>query len=122
MGGIDPPTGQDEQTPTAPRDGSTDLGVGDELDAEERQYLLSSPARRAVLAVLAENASSMTLADLASEVAGARTDALGDVDCRNLEVVLHHNHLPRLADAGLVEYDPSANSVRPRTERLLISG
>jgi hypothetical protein len=84
--------------------------------------LLSSPARRAALAVLSDTASSMSLTDLASAIAGVETDACGDADHRNLEIVLHHNHLPRLADAGLIEYDPSANSVRPVTERLAVTG
>jgi len=111
-----------ERTPTAPREGPTDPGAVDETDVGGRRDLFSSPARRAVLAVLAEHASSMTLGDLASEIAAAGTDATGDVDRRNLEVVLHHNHLPRLADAGLIEYDPTAHSVRPRTDRLSASG
>lgn len=111
-----------ERTPTTLRDGPTDPDAVDDMDVGERQYLFSSPARRAVLAVLAEHASSMTLADLASEIATGGTAATGDVDRRNLEVVLHHNHLPRLADAGLVEYDPTAHSVRLRPGRLSASG
>lgn len=111
-----------EQTPTTLRDGATDLGAFESLDAEERRYLLSSPARRAVLAVLARNPSTMTLAELASELAATGRDASEGADRRDLEVVLHHNHLPRLAEAGLVEYDPGANSVRPRTDRLSTSG
>jgi hypothetical protein len=111
-----------EQTPTVHRDGRTDLATADGVNAEERQYLLSSPARRAALAVLAENASTMTLADLASKMAATGGDASVDEDVRDLKLVLHHNHLPRLAEAGLVEYDASANSVRPRTERLPVLG
>lgn len=104
-----------EQTPTVLRDGRSDLATVEELDVEDRLYLLSSPARRAVLAVLADHASPMTLGDIAAEMAATGADASADADYRDLEVVLHHNHLPRLAEAGLVEYDASANSVRPRT-------
>jgi hypothetical protein len=113
-----------DHTTTTPRDGSTDGSVVDELDAAERHYLLSDPARRAVLAVMAENASSMTLGDLASEIATAGTIANVDVDgdLRDLEVALHHNHLPRLANARLLEYDSSTNSVQPRTEQHSVLG
>lgn len=109
-----------------PRDGASVTGSVDELDAEDRHYLLSNPARRAVLFVLADRTSSMDLTDLASEV--SRTNGDDAVDCDvdadsgDLEIVLHHNHLPRLADAGLLEYDPSAHDVRPRPEALSTYG
>jgi DNA-binding transcriptional ArsR family regulator len=111
-----------EQTPTARPDESTERTPFESLDDEERRNLLSSPARRAVLTVLARNPSTMTLADLASELAATGRNASEDADRHDLEVVLHHNHLPRLAEAGLVEYDPGANSVRPRTDRLSALG
>lgn len=31
---------------------------------------------------------------------------------------LHHNHLPVMDEAGLVEYDPDANRIESRSERL----
>lgn len=108
------------------RDGAAAASSIDELDAEERHYLLSSPARRAVLLVLAGRTSSMHLTDLASEVSRIQRD--GSVDCDvdadtgDLEIVLHHNHLPRLADAGLIEYDAGANDVRPCHEAISVLG
>jgi allophanate hydrolase subunit 2 len=111
-----------DQTPIVQRDGVTDVPGVDELDVGEGQHLLSNPVRRAVLAVLAQDASTMTLTDLAAEIAAAGTDATGDVDRQTLAVCLHHNHLPRLAAAGLLEYDSKEKSVRPRPERLSVFG
>lgn len=37
-------------------------------------------------------------------------------DERELRAVLRHNHLPRLDEAGLVEYDTSTHAVRYRPD------
>ncbi len=52
----------------------------------------------------------MTLDDLAAAVGGSDS-----TDRRRIR--LHHVHLPKLADAGAIEYDPVARIARP-TERL----
>jgi hypothetical protein len=39
--------------------------------------------------------------------------ALSHLDDVSVDVVdLHHNHLPRLADAGVVDYDPRSKTIR----------
>lgn len=41
----------------------------------------------------------------------------GDPPSRDrLSVVLYHHHLPRLADAGVVEFDPERDSLRYRPD------
>jgi hypothetical protein len=58
----------------------------------------------------------VNLGDLAEGVAERDVEAgaaAGVEDHRRRVVVdLHHNHLPRLADAGVVDYDPRSKTIR----------
>lgn len=40
-------------------------------------------------------------------------------DRRDLEIALHHTHLPKLAESGLVEYDARTTTVRVRDTAVL---
>lgn len=62
--------------------------------------LLRDRRRRAALHVLAARTAPVALADLAAAVA-AREAADADA----VAEALHHVHLPKLADAGVVDYD-----------------
>ncbi|NHN43160.1 hypothetical protein G9C85_16195 [Halorubellus sp. JP-L1] len=78
-----------------------------DLGESERYRLLADSTRRAVLTVLDDTAAPVALQSLARDAAAARYSS-GDPPDEVVEqttVALHHNHLPRLADAGLVEYD-----------------
>ena len=70
---------------------------------------LSDPRRRAVVAVLEDAAAPLALADLASDlVERERGPAGGDPDYEAIQrryVMLYHRHVPKLVDAGLVEFD-----------------
>lgn len=68
---------------------------------------LASRRRREVLYYLLEH----ELADLES-VAGriARRERTADHETVRIDLV--HNHLPKLADRGLVEYDPRSGAIR----------
>lgn len=82
---------------------------------EEQSRLLTESENLAVLAVLDEADGDCTVRDLAEglldrEVAVVETEEYQ----RRLEetvVTLHHQKLPRLADAGLLEYDPETHRV-----------
>ena len=80
--------------------------------------LLADRRRRFALAYLADAADgAVTFEALAEAVAARECEGSGVVpdDRRtDVEVSLHHNHLPRLADAGLVEYDRGTGTVRYR--------
>lgn len=74
---------------------------------EEWFAALTHGQRRRVLDALGAAEGSLTVTDLASEFA-RRTDREADPErVERLRVVLYHWHLPRLAEAGLVEFDRS---------------
>ena len=73
--------------------------------------------RRIVLATLAAEQRSVTLNDLTQSVLEynhqtAPAEASEDV-LTEIRLSLHHKHLPKLASAGLVTYDPDRQVVEP---------
>lgn len=88
--------------------------VDDVIDA------LAHRRRRHVLRCLAERGSAMRLTALATAVARRELDD-ADVDYADAIVErvrrsLHHRHVPKLADAGLVEYDRTFDAVGLATD------
>jgi len=75
----------------------------------ERFELLAPERRWLALTVLVERSSRIDLADLAADVAERESDAT----VREVRIALHHAHLPKLAAAGVVDYDPTTNTVVP---------
>ncbi|QLG63374.1 DUF7344 domain-containing protein [Halorarum salinum] len=77
--------------------------------------LLASQRRRYVLDCLRERGAPMTLAGLADEVAARERDvSVPDVPAEEGErvhVSLYHSHVPKLANAGVVEYDRERDTV-----------
>lgn len=75
---------------------------------------LASRRRRIVLSVLVAREPPVGRTTLMSAVAAREQDGPvdpGEVEpTRNLRVDLHHVHLPKLADAGLIDYDPDAGT------------
>lgn len=78
--------------------------------------LLTNQRRRNVLACLADHTQAIALADLAEDVAvrefqGPITEVLkGEV--QEIRILLHHHHLPKLVEAGAVDYDQDRALVR----------
>lgn len=70
--------------------------------------------RRAVLAVLINEQRSLTVNDLTKTVVKHTsqtpiTEVSADV-LTQIQMSLHHVHLPKMAEAGLIEYDPERGS------------
>lgn len=84
--------------------------------ADDQFYrsLASSHRRRLLCYLLEENES--TVDELATVLCGWEASASKTFrqpgDRNKLFVKLHHSHLPRLSNAGLIEYDPLDGSVR----------
>ncbi|WP_136716594.1 DUF7344 domain-containing protein [Halorientalis salina] len=78
--------------------------IGDVLDA------LSNEQRRAALRVLTADCGTFGVRELARE-ASRGCDSVASKE--QFATALHHNHLPRLDELGLVTYDSAENVVEP---------
>lgn len=85
-----------------------------DLTASDRFRLLAADRRRLTLDVLEGNTSPVDLDELAAGIA-AREDGIGACESavERVAVDLHHVHLPKMDDVGVVEYDPAARRVEP---------
>lgn len=85
-----------------------------ELTAGEYHRLLAVKRRRLALAALEGRDGAVELQELAREVATREGIETEDGDAfERVAVTLHHVHLPKLAEAGILEYDPEARRVEP---------
>lgn len=77
--------------------------------------VLAHRHRRDTLVVLAEHETSLTLLDLANEIArrehGAPVDEISEETIKTVHIDLYHCHVPKLAEAGFVDYDRGTNFV-----------
>lgn len=80
------------------------------LQNERRRYLLYCLDQDADEVVSVDELTAMILdrERQLSDGAGASNDSSE----RRVRSSLHHNHLPRLEDVGLIEYDPRSETVR----------
>lgn len=82
-------------------------------DEEWIGQLVANPRNRAVLTALEDTEEPLSVTDLAERLLAREADPWGsETGLERLILSLHHNHLPRLADAGLIEYDREANVAR----------
>lgn len=89
-----------------------------DLDDDERYRLLADERRRRLVDVLSNRRGPTTLSEVATDLLARETGATGDGAEARLLAALHHKHLPMLAEAGLVEYDPERTRVDPHGSRL----
>jgi hypothetical protein len=77
--------------------------------------LLSNPRRRYILSYLHRVDGPVTLQDLAAEVAAWETDTpvddLSRQERKRVYVSIYQTHVPKLDDAGVVEWDEDAGTV-----------
>jgi len=88
-----------------------------ELTTSERHHLLANDRRRVVIDALRDQPAPVELTTLARTVARRETDGtrFDEQHVERVAVALHHVQLPKLAEFGVVEYDPTTNRVE-RTE------
>lgn len=97
-------------SPSDSPDGSPETTTFTDSD---RLRLLASYRRRVLLDVVVDRSMPVSLETLAAAVEEAESGA-GELERETVDLIaitLHHNHLPRLADAGVLDYDPTSNHV-----------
>ena len=84
---------------------------------DEAFALLADQRRRLLLEVMRTYGEELTLPDAAEEVAVRETGRqVPDISAERVHEVyisLYHDHLPRLVEAGLLEYDQERDLVVP---------
>jgi len=97
-----------------PSEPSPQIDPDASVDTDELFDLLSNARRRRVLAVLHRaDGDAATLEELAERVVAPNADD-GSGDREAAAISLHHVHLPKLADCGVIEYDARNETVRYR--------
>lgn len=82
-----------------------------DLEEDRLLDLLAERRRRQVLETLVDSSGQLSLDELARAV----SDADGSDEHRT-RIELHHTHLPKLAEAGVVSYDREALTAELETE------
>lgn len=94
---------------TTPDESASRTSTGD-LTPTAIFSLLANDHRRYTLRYLSRKVGAVSLGDLAEQIAIWDADPTYDYYERIL-TGLHHNHLPKLADAGVVYYDVEQETV-----------
>ncbi len=81
---------------------------------DELFRVLADGQRRRLLAYLDRTEDDVAAFSELVEHAADESVAVSNEDRERVAVNLHHNHLPKLEDANLVEYDPRSETVRYR--------
>jgi len=78
-----------------------------ELSERERHLLLAEERRRKALDELTGRTAPVELTELGRAVAVRESDAGGpdEETVERVALTLHHVHLPKLAQSGIIEYD-----------------
>jgi len=78
--------------------------------------ILADPIRRYVLCYLDEQETPVSFGRLATRVAAWHTDsdpdAVDDATLTEMRTALYHVHLPKLAEAGYIEWDADTHTIR----------
>ncbi len=89
----------------------------DTTELNETFDLLTHPHRRYALYLLAEESEALSIGTLATAIAtweADRTGMDGPTEENAIEIGLHHSHLPKLEDAGIVTVAENEDSITLR--------
>lgn len=85
----------------------------EELTESEYHELLSVERRRITLDILARSTAPVELGELAATVAARESDmdVPDGATAERVAMDLHHTHLPRMANLGVIAYDPDSSRI-----------
>lgn len=83
------------------------------ISETDRHRLLASERRRVALEILTGRTDPVDLDDLAAGIVGREddVDAADEAAVERVAVQLHHMHLPKMAELGIIDYDPATNRI-----------
>lgn len=88
--------------------------------------LLTDEHRRHAVSCLASYEESIPVSELAADVAARKIDRprteIPPREIQQIAIGLHHNHVPKLADAGVVEYDRERGLVELAEGEAIVDG
>lgn len=101
------------------QDIETDDGTGVRIGKNDVFHLLQVSRRRAVLRyLLAEDAASFVMRDIAEAVAAWENDTtvrkISSAERKRVYIALYQNHLPVLDEMDIIEYDQRRGRIEPR--------
>lgn len=100
---------------TSPVTGETNT---DSIDTDDQFRILAHERRRKILSALEQKIVPLSLSGLATAV----VELEGNVETRDrVSLSLHHRHLPMMADAGAIDYDPEDKRITAAHTTLLES-
>lgn len=77
---------------------------------DDQSDLLANTQRQKAVAILRERNQPIALADLARDIVRSEqsntTEPPDSEAIRDCQITLYHSHIPKLCDAGLVNYNP----------------
>lgn len=92
--------------------------ASDELPLDAVYHLLQNERRRGVISYLDDHEAPVTRSEVAEQVAawenGTDVDGIDSQERKRVYIALHQIHLPKLDDAGVLEYDPDRGTITPR--------
>lgn len=83
------------------------------LPESEVFVLLANSTRRHLVRILQDAPTAVSVPELAEQIATNMEDADSHDVVKTITSSLYHNHLPRLDDADVVDYNEEAGTVRP---------
>ncbi|WP_254763245.1 helix-turn-helix domain-containing protein [Natrinema marinum] len=98
-----------DEPPVHPADISVLLDICETERAEQLLETLVDPVRMRLLSVLEGGGRPLSVDQLAAELTALDGGPLSNTD--RAKIALHHSHLPAMADAGVLEYDPESGLV-----------
>jgi DNA-binding transcriptional ArsR family regulator len=91
----------------------------DRLPSDQLFHLLANQRRRRVLYYLREHEETVSLRELAEQIAawehGISVRTLGSNERQRVYISLYQNHLPKLDDNGVIDYNQSRGTIERTT-------
>ncbi|MDG5821520.1 hypothetical protein [Natronococcus sp. A-GB7] len=81
------------------------------MDSQTALNLLANADRQHIVEELLENGGRSNVGVLSQQLAARRRNNADELQQEQARLELHHNHLPRLADHGVIEYDQRTGAI-----------